>query len=207
MVLQIRIFLEPNGKIPQRGKRGDAGIDVFADVRGGGVVYPATAQDFDKNKNEWVEVDVKPHRVVPGDSDSYFICQGDSAKIPLGFHYSFWESYEIHTPGEREIDADIAWMLSHDYFLDIRNRSGVGTKSGMATIAEVGDANYRGIIHYCVAKIARGAFTFTHGEKIAQAIICPFVDPHKVEIVQVSSIEELGPSARGSQGFGDSGSK
>lgn len=111
------------------------------------------------------------------------------AKIPLGFSYAFYVNDQV----------------SHDYFLDIRNRSGVGTKSGFVTVAEVGDANYRGEIHYCVAKVTDGHYVVKNGAKIAQAIITPFVDPYKVRIVQVSSLEDLGSSARGATGFGNSG--
>lgn len=115
--------------------------------------------------------------------------QFGSAKIPLGFSYAFYVNGEV----------------SHDYFLDIRNRSGVGTKSGFVTVAEVGDANYRGEIHYCVAKVTEGQYVIKDGAKIAQAIITPFVDPYKVHIEQVSRLEDLGSSARGASGFGDSG--
>lgn len=139
-----------------------------------------------------------PQRGKPGDAgldcfavlaDSLNVTQGDLAKISLGFSYAFWENDEV----------------SHDYWLDIRNRSGVGTKSGLVTVAEVGDASYRGIIHYCAAKVTPGEYEILPGAKIAQAIINPFVDPHKVDIVIVDSLEELGASLRGAGGFGSSG--
>lgn len=117
------------------------------------------------------------------------VCQGDLVKVPLGISYAFWENGEV----------------SHNYWLDVRNRSGVGTKSGLATVAEVGDSNYRGVLHYCAAKITPGTFTIQNGDKIAQLLINPFVDPHTVQIIEVSSIEELGPSSRGEAGFGASG--
>jgi dUTP pyrophosphatase len=122
-------------------------------------------------------------------SRQWHVQQFEVAKISLGFSYAFWVNGEV----------------SHDYFLDIRNRSGVGTRSGFVTVAEIGDANYRGTIHYCVVKVSTGFYTVEHGDKIAQAIITPFVDPHKVNIKVVSSLEELGPSSRGSAGFGSSG--
>lgn len=204
--LQLRIFIEPNGKMPVRGKPGDAGIDVFVDIRGGGLMYLAPAWQWDAEKNTDVEVDVKPWRQKHDDPNSYYVCQGDSVKIPLGFRYSFYEVKEEVIFNGFIRTTKITKGISHNYWLDIRNRSGVGTKSGMATIAEVGDANYRGIIHYCAAKISRGSFQFSHGEKIAQALITPFIDPYLVDIIQVSTIEELGQSARGDKGFGDSGS-
>jgi len=120
---------------------------------------------------------------------AWMVGPGGVAKIGLGFSYSFWVYGEV----------------SHNYFLDIRNRSGVGTKSGFVTVAEVGDANYRGMIHYCVAKCIPGEYGVAHGDKIAQAIITPFLDPHTVTLQVVSTLEELGPSERGADGFGSSG--
>lgn len=171
--LELRVFIHEGGQLPQKGKRGDAGIDVFARISGKELVLEATSD---------IGLDPKlEHQLT--------VKQFASAKIPLGFSYSFY------------VDGEV----SHDYFLDIRNRSGVGTKSGFVTVAEVGDANYRGEIHYCVVKVTEGAYFVKNGAKIAQAIITPFVDPHKVNIRQVWSLEELGPSDRGTSGFGGSG--
>lgn len=139
-----------------------------------------------------------PQRGKPGDAglDCFAVlpglltvAQGDLVKISLGFSYAFWEDGKV----------------SHDYWLDIRNRSGVGTKSGLVTVAEVGDASYRGIIHYCAAKVTPKDYGIAHGAKIAQAIVNPFVDPYKIEIIVVDSLEELGTSLRGAGGFGSSG--
>lgn len=174
--LTLKIFVHEGGKLPQKGKEGDAGIDVFANLT--------------------LEV------AGLGAYDFFPVNQFESVKIPLGFSYAFWTEETV--PGEDGY-LYVKNVVSHDYFLDIRNRSGVGTKSGFVTVAEIGDANYRGIIHYCVAKVTEGCYVINHGDKIAQAIINPFVDPHKVIIEQVNSIEELGPSVRGATGFGSSG--
>jgi dUTPase len=157
-MLKLKVFVHPNGKLPTKGKAGDAGIDAYAALSEG------TFLGF---------------------------AQGELVKIPLGISYAFWENGEV----------------SHNYWLDVRNRSGVGTKSGFVTVAEVGDANYRGILHYCAVKTTPGTYSIFPEDKIAQLLINPFVDPHKIEIVQVSSIEELGTSSRGSNGFNSSGTK
>lgn len=171
--LTLKIFMHPGGVVPQKGKQGDAGIDVFARI-----------------ENEELSLDQSENlSTPPALLKQLTIKQFGSAKIPLGFSYAFY------------VDGQV----SHDYFLDIRNRSGVGTKSGFVTVAEVGDANYRGEIHYCVAKVTEGSYVVKDGAKIAQAIVTPFVDPYKVHIVQVYSIEDLGYSFRGTTGFGSSG--
>ena len=169
--LELRIFVHPGGKMPQRGKPGDAGIDVYARV--------------DRFSVSWNE-DIPQ---VLSEEKQIVVRQFDDAKIPLGFSYAFFADGKI----------------SHDYFLDIRNRSGVGTASGFVTTAEVGDANYRGEFHYCVVKVKKGSYAVKDGAKIAQALITPFLDPYKVDIVQVNTLEELGLTERGATGFGKSG--
>jgi len=79
-MLKLKVFVHPNGKLPTKGKEGDAGIDAYA-------ALPETSS----------------------------FLQGELAKIPLGISYAFWENGEV----------------SHNYWLDVRNRSGVGTKSGV----------------------------------------------------------------------------
>ncbi len=167
--LVLKIFVHTDGMLPQRGKQGDAGIDVFARLP--------------------CEVTVK---------------QFDDVKIPLGFSYSFWEQLSGRDPFTGETDSTMIGPI-HDYYLEVDNRSGVGTKSGMVPVARIGDANYRGELHYCAVKVKAGEYTIKPGDKVAQCLISPFVDPHRVEIVQVDKIEDLGTSSRGTSGFGDSG--
>lgn len=176
--LILKIFVEENGKCPTRGKNGDAGLDVYAALT-----------DSISAWNENGELALRVH-------------QGHQVKIPLGFRYAFWKIYDFSDALPGFVPQAYP---STDYWLEIKNRSGVGTKSGMVELAAVCDASYRGIPHYCAAKITSGAYIITHGMKIAQALIHPFVDPHKVDIIVVNSIEELGTTERGDSGFGGSG--
>ena len=164
--LEIRIFLEPNGKCPTIGKYGDAGIDVYADI---------------------------PHPMI--------IKQFDQVKIPLGFRYGIWLMDRKFNQVSFERDE----YITPDYWLEVKNRSGVGTKSGMVELAQVCDSSYRGIPHYCAVKVTPGEYFIHPGDKIAQILIHPFVDPHKVDIIMVETIEALGTTDRGSKGFGGSG--
>lgn len=160
-MLTLKIFLEPNGKVPTLGKPGDAGLDCYADLSTCG--------------------------------NQLTINAGQSAKIPLGFHYAFFEttsSYET---------------VSNDYYIEIANRSGFGLKEMVTELSRICDAGYRGIPHYSIAKIGGEPTTISHQQKICQALIHPFVDPHKINIVIVSSLEDLGTTTRGSNGFGSSG--
>ena len=153
-MLTLKLYIESTGKCPIKGKQGDAGLDVFANI-----CLPLTVSQF------------------------------NSVKVPLGFRYAFW------------VDGKV----SHDFWLEIKNRSGVGMRSGFTTIAEVGDSSYRGEINYCVVKVTPGEFVIYPGDKIAQALIHPFVDPYKINIEIVNTVEELGITDRCANGFGSTG--
>jgi len=131
------------------------------------------------------------------DGQSLEISAGESAKIPLGFHYAF-KIKDISYHGVSIKDTD-------NYYIEIANRSGFGLKEMVTELSRICDAGYRGIPHYSIAKIGGPKTTVTHHQKICQALIHPFVDPYLVNIVQVSSLEDLGTTERGSNGFGSSG--
>lgn len=157
MSLIIKIFVEPNGKCPTKGKEGDAGFDCYG------------VGDFQLNA-------------------------GSSAKIPLGFRYAFfYKSYGELIP-------------TNDFYIEIANRSGFGTKEMVTELARVCDASYRGIPHYSIAKIGGEPTTISHHQKVCQLLLHPFVDPQKVELLVVDTIEELGSTTRGARGFNSSGS-
>jgi dUTPase len=166
-MLELKVFLEPGGKCPQKGKQGDAGFDCFAKLD-------------------------NPVRL-------FTRC---GVKIPLGFRYAFFEDGQV----------------SSNYWLEIKNRSGVGTKYGLTELAAVCDASYRGIPHYSVSKtidcrwdndkqeiVDVPSLIINDGDKICQALIHPFVDPHAIRVTIVDTIDELGITERGSDGFGSSG--
>ena len=169
--LTIKIFVEPNGKAPTKGKNGDAGFDCYADLTG-----------------ETFTINGKPSHPVL-ETSSFELSRFHSAKIPLGFHYAFF------------IDG----QPTTDYYFEIRNRSGFGTKECVVELAAICDASYRGVPHYSIAKVAGSTTVITHGQKICQVLLHPFVDPHQVELVIVNSLDELGSTSRGGAGFGSSG--
>lgn len=138
---------------------------------------------------------------------SFVLEVGQTAKIPLGFRYAFFE----------DLDPDRLMLLqfgeeynnqvvpTNDYYLEIRNRSGFGTKECVTELSAICDASYRGVPHYSIAKVAGTTTQIEHHQKVCQALIHPFVDPHKVRFEFVSTIEELGSTSRGSDGFNSSG--
>jgi dUTPase len=139
---------------------------------------------------------------------SFTLEAGQTAKIPLGFRYSFFQDLDPERLMLMQFGEEYADQIypTDDYYLEIRNRSGFGTKECVTELASICDSSYRGIPHYSIAKVAGTTTQIVHHQKVCQALIHPFIDPHKVRFEFVSTIEELGESTRGANGFNSSGS-
>ncbi|MEZ4753217.1 MAG: dUTP diphosphatase [Bdellovibrionota bacterium] len=82
----------------------------------------------------------------------------------------------------------------------IRDRSSMALK-GIRTHAGVIDASYRGEIKVLLSNASLEKFSISLGDKITQMLIVPC----SVVAEEVSSLEALGETSRGSGGFGSTG--
>lgn len=82
-------------------------------------------------------------------------------------------------------------------------RSGLATKKGLAPANKVGviDADYRGEIMVPLHNHSSEDRVISHGERIAQMAIVPFLK------VEYNEVEELTETVRGLGGFGSTGNK
>ncbi|MBT4377047.1 dUTP diphosphatase [archaeon] len=78
------------------------------------------------------------------------------------------------------------------------DKSGIA-KSGVTTLAGVGDPGYRGEYKIVLLNIGSKPYEIKKGEKIAQILI------QKVEQPKIEEVYDLSDSERGSGGFGSSG--
>ena len=175
--MTLLVKLEENGLKPQIGKRGDAGIDLFADIS---CFYGVDSSAYIiKNTENGKTLLIDANRIY---------------KIPLGFRYAFAETTNVGYHGQEH-------KIIYNHYLEIMNRSSIGTKNGFIPVAQICDASYRGIPHYCFYSTKKAEIY--QGEKIAQGIIHPFLDPftsHTIKVVD--TLEELGITDRGDGGFG-----
>lgn len=105
-------------------------------------------------------------------------------------------------PGSRVlVPTGIAIALPDGYEAQIRPRSGLALKHGIALVNSPGtiDSDYRGEI--CIIMINHGSepFVVSPGERVAQMIIARFV---RVEWQEAAALECTG---RGEGGFGHTG--
>ncbi|MBP6948696.1 MAG: dUTP diphosphatase [Candidatus Pacebacteria bacterium] len=96
------------------------------------------------------------------------------------------------------IPTGVAMELEKGYVSLIWDKSSVGSK-GIKTLGGVIDAGYRGEYKIIVHNLNNEAYTFTHGDKVAQLLV------QKVEFPELEEVVELNDSTRGEGGFGSTG--
>jgi dUTP pyrophosphatase len=83
----------------------------------------------------------------------------------------------------------------------VRARSGLAVKKGIAVVNGPGtiDADYRGEVCVILINLGKEDFVISRGDRIAQLVIVPVVQPHIVEV------DALSDTHRGEGGFGSTG--
>ena len=107
-------------------------------------------------------------------------------------------------PGERRlIPTGIRVQLPEHFEMKIRPRSGLALKYGITVLNAPGtvDADYRGEIGVILINLGNEDFVVRDGERIAQAVFCPFVQACPIYT------DSLDDSERGDGGFGHTGVK
>ncbi|MDE2334573.1 MAG: dUTP diphosphatase [Rhodospirillales bacterium] len=105
-------------------------------------------------------------------------------------------------PGARTlVPTGLAIALPAGYELQVRPRSGLALRHGIMLANSPGtiDEDYRGEIGVIVINAGSEAFTITRGMRIAQAVLAPVVR------LDWDEAETLGTTARGTGGFGSTG--
>ncbi len=101
------------------------------------------------------------------------------------------------------IPTGIAIELPVGYEAQVRPRSGLALKHGISLVNTPGtiDTEYRGEIICIMINFGKENFIITKGDRIAQMAI------REVPVVELTQVQELSETARGSSGFGSSGKK
>lgn len=107
-------------------------------------------------------------------------------------------------PLERKlIPTGLAIALPNGYEAQIRPRSGLALKHGISLVNSPGtiDADYRGEVGVILVNLGSEAFTIERGMRIAQMVIAEYAR------ARFSEVLELPSSARGTGGFGSTGTR
>ena len=93
--------------------------------------------------------------------------------------------------------------IQQGFEIQVRSRSGLAARNGVFVLNSPGtvDSDYRGEIKVILANMGKSEFVIEKGERIAQIVVCPVIQ------AQVSKVEEISDTERGSGGFGSTGTK
>jgi dUTP pyrophosphatase len=106
-------------------------------------------------------------------------------------------------PGARVlVPTGIAIALPEGHEAQVRPRSGLAARHGLTILNAPGtiDADYRGEIQVLLVNLGAEAAAITRGMRIAQLVIAP------VSRARLTEVPSLDATARGSGGFGSTGS-
>ncbi len=105
-------------------------------------------------------------------------------------------------PGERcMVPTGLAVAIPAGYEVQVRPRSGLAIKHGIALVNSPGtiDADYRGEICIILINLGQEVFTICSGDRIAQLVVAPVCQ------AELTEVEDLAATGRGAGGFGHTG--
>lgn len=108
----------------------------------------------------------------------------------------------VLAPGERRlIPTGFALSMPPELEAQIRPRSGLAYKHGITTLNSPGtiDADYRGEVKVLLINHGQEPFVIQRNERIAQMVF------QRVPQIQLTIVNELSETVRGSGGFGHTG--
>ncbi|NQX57338.1 dUTP diphosphatase [Paenibacillus qinlingensis] len=108
----------------------------------------------------------------------------------------------VLAPGERQlIPTGFALSMPPELEAQIRPRSGLAYKHGITTLNSPGtiDADYRGEVKVLLINHGQEPFVIQRNERIAQMVF------QRVPQIQLTVVNELSETVRGSGGFGHTG--
>lgn len=148
--------------------------------------------------------------------DAGFDFKSDFSKINSGMDFmGDGETFEydnenksltLYPNGRVLIPTGIHISLPDGYELQVRPRSGLALKHGITIVNSPGtiDIGFHGGIGIILLNTSKLPFIISEGDRIAQGVLKRV---EQVKWISVNSIEELGESERGSNGYGSSGVK
>ena len=113
------------------------------------------------------------------------------------------EDLVIPAGGRVLVHTGLVAVIPEGYELQVRSRSGLALKSGVAVLNSPGtvDAGYRGEIGVILANFGDGGFVVKKGDRVAQLVAAP------VTVAEIFETDSVDATDRGAGGFGSTGNK
>lgn len=111
------------------------------------------------------------------------------------------EDLVIPAGGRMLVHTGLVAVIPEGYELQVRSRSGLALKSGVAVLNSPGtvDAGYRGEIGVILANFGDGGFVVKKGDRVAQLVAAP------VTVAEIFETDSVDATDRGAGGFGSTG--
>ena len=111
------------------------------------------------------------------------------------------EDKTIPQGGRALVRTGLVMMLPPDAEAQVRSRSGLAIKHGVAVLNSPGtiDAGYRGEVGVILVNHGEKPFSVERGMKVAQIVVAPVVR------AEIAETDETDATARGAGGFGSTG--
>ncbi|MBX4911436.1 dUTP diphosphatase [Rhizobium bangladeshense] len=139
-----------------------------------------------------------PDAIAP----KYGTLQAAGADLSANIKATLGEQFDTYIldPGERKlIKTGIAVEMAAGMWAEVRGRSGLAYKNGIAILGGVIDSDYRGDIGVILHNTSDEPFTVKQGDRIGQLIFGSYIPVTFVEK------QELRGTDRGEKGFGSTG--
>jgi dUTP pyrophosphatase len=108
----------------------------------------------------------------------------------------------VISPGQRAlVPTGLVMEIPRGFEGQVRPRSGLALKHGISLANTPGtiDSDYRGELKVIMINLGEEHFMINYGDRIAQLVIAPVIQ------AQITEVDELSDSDRGSGGFGSTG--
>jgi dUTP pyrophosphatase len=109
------------------------------------------------------------------------------------------EDVTLPPGGRHAVPTGFAVAIPAGYEVQVRSRSGLAVRNGIACLTGTIDSDYRGEVKVVLANLGSEPFEVRRGERIAQLVPAP------VQRAAFREVEGLDDTERGAGGFGSTG--
>lgn len=163
--------------------------------------YNSAGYDF------FIPTNLTPTDLEKCNSNSLASFQGLNPNVHFSYDSKgFMTNFVLNSHGRAIIPSGIRMLIEPtNSMLQVNNKSGVATKTGVLYTANIIDSDYTGEIHLAVVNSGENPILFDAGQKLVQLIHIPIYTPALEELPN-EYFDEIARNwgDRGSNGFGSS---
>ena len=145
----------------------------------------------------WPEIRIAAKR-LPNGEGLPLPCYGSEHAVGLDVVSA--EDVTLPPGGRHPVKTGVAMAIPHGYEVQVRSRSGTAVRNGVTCLTGTIDSDYRGELKVVLVNLGSEPFAIARGERIAQLVPAPVLRARFTEV------SELDDTARGTGGFGSTGS-